>query len=93
MKLFITVAVPPRLAMLDQHEVVHYCGGAAAAPALALATKRPTEGVPGLGKVPNMLYASAITLDIVLVHKSRQVIHGSVDSVAAHVRSQASCTR
>lgn len=67
-----------RVTMLDQHEAIHYAGepGGGAAAALALATKQPTEGVPGRGKVPT----SAITLDIVLVHKSRQAIPGSVDS-------------
>ena len=44
-----------------------------AAPALALATKRATEGVPGVGKVvhrvPNAIYASAITLAAVLVQR------------------------
>ncbi|RLM65148.1 uncharacterized protein C2845_PM16G18980 [Panicum miliaceum] len=47
-----------------------------AAPALAMATKRATEGVPGVGKVvrkmPNALYASAITLGVVLVQKSSE---------------------
>lgn len=47
-----------------------------AAPALAMATKRATEGVPGVGKVvrkmPNALYASAITLGVVLVQKSTE---------------------
>ncbi|TVU15875.1 hypothetical protein EJB05_39417, partial [Eragrostis curvula] len=47
-----------------------------AAPALAMATKRATEGVPGVGKVvrrvPNTLYASAITLGVLLVQKSSE---------------------
>lgn len=47
-----------------------------AAPALAMATKRATEGVPGVGKVvrkvPNALYASAITLGVVLVQRSTE---------------------
>ncbi|KAG8100892.1 hypothetical protein GUJ93_ZPchr0169g28995 [Zizania palustris] len=47
-----------------------------AAPALALATKGATEGVPGVGRVvrrvPNSLYASAITLAVVLVQKSAE---------------------
>nr|CAB3488156.1 unnamed protein product [Digitaria exilis] len=47
-----------------------------AAPAVAMATKRATEGVPGVGKVvrrvPNALYASAITLAVVLVQKSSE---------------------
>lgn len=47
-----------------------------AAPALALATKRATEGVPGVGKVvhkvPNAIYASAITLAAVLVQRSAE---------------------
>ena len=47
-----------------------------AAPALALATKRATEGVPGVGKVvrkvPNSIYASAITLGVLLVQKSAE---------------------
>ncbi|ERN15674.1 hypothetical protein AMTRI_Chr03g144640 [Amborella trichopoda] len=41
------------------------------APAMALMTKRATEGVPGVGKVvqkmPNAIYASLITLGVVLV--------------------------
>jgi hypothetical protein len=47
-----------------------------AAPALAMATKNATEGVPGVGRVvrrvPNALYASAITLGVVLVQKSSE---------------------
>jgi hypothetical protein len=47
-----------------------------AAPALAMATKRATEGVPGVGKVvrkvPNALYASAITLGVVLLQRSTE---------------------
>ncbi|KAK3141604.1 hypothetical protein QOZ80_4AG0305070 [Eleusine coracana subsp. coracana] len=47
-----------------------------AAPALAMATKNATEGVPGVGKVvrrvPNALYASAITLGVLLVQKSSE---------------------
>ncbi|KAL5215949.1 hypothetical protein ABZP36_007350 [Zizania latifolia] len=47
-----------------------------AAPALALATKSATEGVPGVGRVvrrvPNSLYATAITLAVVLVQKSAE---------------------
>ncbi|KAF0892304.1 hypothetical protein E2562_014865 [Oryza meyeriana var. granulata] len=47
-----------------------------AAPALALATKRATEGVPGIGrvvrKVPNSIYASVITLGVVMAQKSTE---------------------
>ncbi|KAM0834247.1 hypothetical protein ACQ4PT_063754 [Festuca glaucescens] len=47
-----------------------------AAPALALATKRATEGVPGVGKVvhkvPNAVYAAVITLAAVMVQKSAE---------------------
>ncbi|BAF15678.1 uncharacterized protein [Oryza sativa Japonica Group] len=47
-----------------------------AAPALALATKRATEGVPGVGrvvrKVPNSIYASVITLGVVMAQKSTE---------------------
>lgn len=47
-----------------------------AAPALALATKRATEGVPGVGKVvhkvPNAIYASVITLAAVLIQRSAE---------------------
>ena len=54
-----------------------------AAPALALATKRATEGVPGVGKVvhkmPNAIYAAAITLAAVLVQKSAE---GSTCNIA-----------
>ncbi|XP_062185560.1 uncharacterized protein LOC133889115 [Phragmites australis] len=49
-----------------------------AAPALAMATKRATEGVPSVGrvvrKVPNALYAAAITLAVVLVQRSSEGI-------------------
>uniref|UniRef100_A0A0D9W8Z7 EF-hand domain-containing protein n=1 Tax=Leersia perrieri TaxID=77586 RepID=A0A0D9W8Z7_9ORYZ len=49
-----------------------------AAPALALATKRATEGVPGVGrvvrKVPNSIYASVITLGVVMAQKSTEGI-------------------
>ncbi|ONK71604.1 uncharacterized protein A4U43_C04F10400 [Asparagus officinalis] len=44
------------------------------APTVALLTKRATEGVPGVGKVvhkvPNSVYASIVTLGVVLVQKS-----------------------
>ncbi|KAG9452850.1 hypothetical protein H6P81_005754 [Aristolochia fimbriata] len=44
------------------------------APTVALLTKRATEGVPGVGKVvqriPSSLYASIITLGVVLLQKS-----------------------
>lgn len=44
------------------------------APTVAVATKRATEGVPGVGKVvqrlPNSVYASLITLAIVLFQRS-----------------------
>uniref|UniRef100_G3MMR2 EF-hand domain-containing protein n=1 Tax=Amblyomma maculatum TaxID=34609 RepID=G3MMR2_AMBMU len=44
------------------------------APTVALATKRATEGVPGIGKVvhklPNSVYASIVTLGVVLIQKS-----------------------
>ncbi|KAM7476616.1 hypothetical protein LguiB_023859 [Lonicera macranthoides] len=47
----------------------------AAAPTLALVTKKTTEGVPGIGKVvhkvPNSIYASLITLAILLFQNSR----------------------
>ncbi|PON56681.1 Parvalbumin, partial [Parasponia andersonii] len=43
------------------------------APTVAVATKKATEGVPGVGKVvqklPNSIYASIITLAIVLFQK------------------------
>ncbi|PON87488.1 Parvalbumin [Trema orientale] len=45
------------------------------APTVAVATKKATEGVPGVGKVvqklPNSIYASIITLAIVLFQKSQ----------------------
>ncbi|KAF4380812.1 hypothetical protein F8388_017166 [Cannabis sativa] len=45
------------------------------APTVALATKRATEGVPGVGKVvqkiPNSIYASLITMAIVMFQKSQ----------------------
>lgn len=44
------------------------------APTVAMATKRATEGVPGVGKVvqklPNAIYASLVTLAVVLFQKS-----------------------
>ena len=46
------------------------------APTVAMATKRATEGVPGIGKVvqklPNSIYASLVTLAVVLFQKSVQ---------------------
>lgn len=46
----------------------------AVAPMVALMTKRATEGVPGVGKViqriPNSIYASIITLGVVLLQNS-----------------------
>lgn len=46
----------------------------AVAPMVALMTKRATEGVPGVGKViqriPNSIYASIITLAVVLLQNS-----------------------
>lgn len=44
------------------------------APTVAMATKKATEGVPGVGKVvqklPNSIYASIVTLAVVLFQKS-----------------------
>lgn len=44
------------------------------APTVAMATKKATEGVPGVGKVvqklPNSIYASLVTLAVVLFQKS-----------------------
>lgn len=44
------------------------------APTVAVATKRATEGVPGVGKVvqrlPSSVYASMITLAVVLFQSS-----------------------
>jgi len=49
-----------------------------AAPTIALVTKRATEGVPGVGKVvqrlPNSVYASIVTLAVVLVQNQCQEI-------------------
>ncbi|KAH7687193.1 EF-hand-containing protein [Dioscorea alata] len=46
------------------------------APAVALLTKRATEGVPGVGKVvqkvPNSVYASVVTLGVVLIQNSSE---------------------
>lgn len=46
----------------------------AVAPTVALVTKRTTEGVPGVGKVvqkiPNAVYASLVTLTIVMFQKA-----------------------
>ncbi|GAV78157.1 hypothetical protein CFOL_v3_21625 [Cephalotus follicularis] len=48
----------------------------AVAPAVAMATKRATEGVPGVGKVvkklPNSVYASLVTLAVVWFQSSQQ---------------------
>ena len=48
------------------------------APTVAMATKKATEGVPGVGKVvqklPNSIYASLVTLAIVLFQTSREEI-------------------
>ncbi|KAM1588932.1 hypothetical protein ACFX10_027889 [Malus domestica] len=47
-----------------------------AAPAVAMATKRVTEGVPGIGKVvqrlPDSVYASLVTLTVVLFQQAHQ---------------------
>ncbi|KAI3997746.1 hypothetical protein MKX01_007633 [Papaver californicum] len=47
-----------------------------AAPTIALLTKRATEGVPGVGKVvqkvPSSIYASIMTLAVVLIQKSSE---------------------
>jgi hypothetical protein len=44
------------------------------APTVAMATKRATEGVPGVGKVvqrlPHSVYASIVTLAVVLFQQS-----------------------
>lgn len=46
------------------------------APTVALATKRATEGVPGVGKVvqkiPNSIYASLVTLAVVALQSTSQ---------------------
>ncbi|XP_074559589.1 uncharacterized protein LOC141815540 [Curcuma longa] len=46
------------------------------APAVALLTKRATEGVPGVGKVvqrlPSSVYASIITLGVIVIQKSSE---------------------
>lgn len=48
------------------------------APTVAMATKKATEGVPGVGKVvqklPNSIYASLVTLAIVWLQASREGI-------------------
>lgn len=45
------------------------------APTIAVATKNATAGVPGVGKVvqklPNSVYASLVTLAVVLFQQSR----------------------
>ncbi|XVE62383.1 hypothetical protein DITRI_Ditri06bG0114100 [Diplodiscus trichospermus] len=49
-----------------------------ATPTVAVATKKATEGVPGVGKVvqklPNTIYASLVTLAIVWFRASRQKV-------------------
>lgn len=46
------------------------------APTVALATKRATEGVPGVGKVvqklPNSIYASLVTIAVVAIQSASQ---------------------
>ncbi|RWW68070.1 hypothetical protein BHE74_00024426 [Ensete ventricosum] len=46
------------------------------APTVALMTKKATEGVPGVGKMvqklPNSVYASIITLGVLLAQKSTE---------------------
>lgn len=48
------------------------------APTVAMATKKATEGVPGVGKIvqrlPNSIYASLVTLAVVLFQKSSQEV-------------------
>lgn len=48
------------------------------APTVAVATKKATEGVPGVGRVvqrlPNSVYASLVTLAAVLFQTSRQQV-------------------
>lgn len=48
------------------------------APTVAVATKKATEGVPGVGRVvqrlPNSIYASLVTLAAVLFQTSRQQV-------------------
>lgn len=48
----------------------------AVAPTVALATKRTTEGVPGIGnvvqKIPNSVYASLITLGVMMIQKASE---------------------
>lgn len=48
------------------------------APTVAVATKRATEGVPGVGKMvqrlPNSIYASLVTLIIVLIENSQNMV-------------------
>lgn len=48
----------------------------AVAPTVALLTKRTTEGVPGVGKVvqkiPNAVYASLVTLTVVMFQKAAE---------------------
>ncbi|XP_076949170.1 uncharacterized protein LOC143621723 [Bidens hawaiensis] len=48
----------------------------AVAPAVAMATKRSTEGVPGIGKVvqkiPSSVYAGLITLGVMMIQKANE---------------------
>lgn len=48
------------------------------APMVALMTKRATEGMPGVGKVvqriPNSIYATIITLGVVLLQNSGEEV-------------------
>ncbi|KAI7741483.1 hypothetical protein M8C21_000179 [Ambrosia artemisiifolia] len=48
----------------------------AVAPTVAIATKRTTEGVPGIGKVvqklPTSVYASLITMGIMMIQKASE---------------------
>ncbi|KVH97187.1 Calcium-binding EF-hand [Cynara cardunculus var. scolymus] len=48
----------------------------AIAPTVAIATKRSTEGVPGIGKVvqklPNSVYAGLITFAVMMIQKANE---------------------
>lgn len=50
----------------------------AVAPSVALVTKRATEGIPGVGKMvqrlPNSVFASLVTLAVVMFQRSCQEI-------------------
>lgn len=71
---FITILTAETLIIVSQGLIISL----AIAPALALLTKRSTEGLPHVGKVvqkiPSSVYASLVTLAVVMFQKSTRKI-------------------